>query len=123
MPPSKILLGLALYGYVSKSTDKKLTGSFAPASIKPPLATGMHRRRLPDARKTPAMGDLSSMWGQQISFSQLISSGALVQNAEGNYEARNGYTMGMFSEFSDMTLTPTSDKIGWDNCSDTPVRG
>ncbi|KJA24940.1 glycoside hydrolase family 18 protein [Hypholoma sublateritium FD-334 SS-4] len=105
MPPSKILLGLALYGYVSKSTDKKLTGSFAPASIRPPLATGMHRRRLPDARKTPAMGDLSSMWGQQISFSQLISSGALVKNAEGNYEAHNGYTM------------------GWDNCSDTPVCG
>ena len=95
MPPSKMLLGLAFYGYVSKSTDKKLTGSFSPASITPPVATGMHRRRLPDLRKAPAMGDLSSMWGQQIAFSQLVSYGALEKNAEGNYEARNGYTMGM----------------------------
>ncbi|KAF8181050.1 glycoside hydrolase family 18 protein [Pholiota molesta] len=103
MPASKTLLGLPLYGYVSKSTDKKLTGSSVPASIRPRLSAGMHQRysRSP-AKKAPAMGDLSSMWGQQIPFTQLITSGALVKKADGNYGASNGYTM------------------GWDNCSDTP---
>lgn len=45
-------------------------------------------------KKAPAMGDLSSMWGQQIPFTQLITSGALVKNTDGNYGASNGYTMG-----------------------------
>jgi chitinase len=39
MPASKLLLGLATYGYVSKSKKKKLSGSSAS-----PLAPGAHPR-------------------------------------------------------------------------------
>ncbi|KAF9484200.1 glycoside hydrolase family 18 protein [Pholiota conissans] len=104
MPVSKILLGLPLYGYVSKSTDKKLTGSSIPTSIKPRFPAGMHRRTTTKGptKTEPARGDLSSMWGQQISFAELITAGALVKNPDGTYGAANGYTM------------------DWDNCSDTP---
>ncbi|KAF8154277.1 glycoside hydrolase family 18 protein [Crassisporium funariophilum] len=103
MPASKLLLGLPLYGYVSKSTAKKLTGSSSGngefpllAHPKyPPLARGGGTSALPS-------GDLSSMWGQQVSFNQLVNTGTLVDRGDGNYNASNGYTQ------------------GWDNCSDTP---
>ncbi|PPQ71398.1 hypothetical protein CVT26_011113 [Gymnopilus dilepis] len=100
MPASKILLGLPTYGYVSKSTDKKLSGSSVPSSI---FRNGAHPKfanKLPHA--TAPQGDLSALWGQQIAFSQLVSSGALVRKADGTFGGGNGYTM------------------GWDNCSDTP---
>ncbi|KAF8970627.1 glycoside hydrolase superfamily [Flammula alnicola] len=103
MPASKLLLGLALYGYVSKSTDKKLTGSFVPSATDSRFPSGAHPKYRRDSSKgSPALGDLSTMWGQQIPFSQLVSSGALVKKDDGNYDASHGYTM------------------GWDDCSDTP---
>ncbi|TFY53141.1 hypothetical protein EVJ58_g9619 [Rhodofomes roseus] len=48
-----------------------------------------------------ASGDLSSYYGQQIAFSDLISSGAL-KDSSGTFTAANGYTYEL------------------DNCSDTP---
>ncbi|RDB17715.1 Chitinase A1 [Hypsizygus marmoreus] len=100
-PASKLLLGLPLYGYVSKSTATKLSGSLMPdpsVSPSPHPRNGPPRTLEPDA----AAGDLSGMWGQQIAFNQLLQGGALVKNADGTYKGANGYQM------------------GWDNCSDTP---
>jgi chitinase len=41
-----------------------------------------------------APGDLKLMWGQQIAFHQLLSTGALTKKGDGTYGAANGYTMG-----------------------------
>jgi len=90
MPASKLLLGLALYGYVSKSTDKRLSGSSIPQA-----AGGAHPRYLPKRPKIRgALGDLSNLWGQQIPFSQLVTSGAIRKTGDGYYGGANGYTMG-----------------------------
>ncbi|GLB44487.1 putative glyco_18 [Lyophyllum shimeji] len=98
-PASKLLLGLPLYGYVSKSTAKKLSGSLLPDSPPDPVA---HPRGPATDRSTAPAGDLSQMWGQQIPFKQLVQSGALQKNEDGTYTAANGYTH------------------CWDDCSDTP---
>ena len=101
MPASKLLLGLPLYGYVSRSTAKKLSGSSVPMGIR-----GAHPRHPPlsnELGKDMPAGDLSRLWGQQISFNQLLSSGALRRKNDGTYDGANGYTM------------------GWDDCSDTLV--
>ncbi|KAJ7668686.1 glycoside hydrolase family 18 protein [Mycena polygramma] len=49
-----------------------------------------------------ASANLSKWWGQQISFNSLVSSGALVKNSAGTYEAGGGF------------------KRAWDQCSTTP---
>ncbi|KAF6750396.1 glycoside hydrolase family 18 protein [Ephemerocybe angulata] len=104
MPASKLLMGLATYGYVSKSSKTKLSGSSMP----PALAPGSHPRvqgalcRPTATDDTAPAGDLSSMWGQQIAFNQLVRMGALVKKGDGTYGGANGYTM------------------DWDDCSDTP---
>ncbi|EJF62190.1 glycoside hydrolase family 18 protein [Dichomitus squalens LYAD-421 SS1] len=49
-----------------------------------------------------ASGDLSSYFGQQIPFNQIVALGALQKTSSGTYVQANGYTE------------------GWDNCSDTP---
>jgi len=48
-----------------------------------------------------ANGDLSSYWGQQIPFGDIVTLGALTLSGSAFVQA-NGYTE------------------GWDNCSDTP---
>ncbi|PFH50382.1 glycoside hydrolase family 18 protein [Amanita thiersii Skay4041] len=98
MPVNKLMLGLPLYGYVSKSVAKRLHGS----SIKIESnrsRKGAHRNYKMPARKD---GDLSNFWGQQIAFNQLVESGVLVKGSDGNYRSGQDYTM------------------GWDDCSDTP---
>ncbi|KAI0337951.1 hypothetical protein BDW22DRAFT_842180 [Trametopsis cervina] len=47
-------------------------------------------------------GDLSSYFGQQIAFNQIVALGALTKSSNGTYVQANGYTE------------------GWDDCSDTP---
>ncbi|KAI0089280.1 glycoside hydrolase family 18 protein [Irpex rosettiformis] len=47
-------------------------------------------------------GDLSSYFGQQIAFNQIVALGALVKSSNGTYVQAGGYTE------------------GWDDCSDTP---
>jgi len=111
MPASKLLLGLPLYGYVARSSAKKLSGSCVPTNQgqDPMILVGAHPRGPPVLVTTPGVGaapagDLSRLWGQQISFNQLLSSGVLYKKPDGTYDGANGYTM------------------GWDDCSDTPVR-
>ncbi|KAG6833416.1 hypothetical protein H0H87_007401 [Tephrocybe sp. NHM501043] len=98
-PASKLLLGLALYGYVSKSTATKLSGSSTyHSSVKYPA----HPRGPPKQLSVASAGDLSPMWGQQIAFNQLVHSGVLQKRNDGTYTSAHGYTQ------------------CWDDCSDTP---
>ncbi|KAF8178643.1 glycoside hydrolase family 18 protein [Mycena galopus ATCC 62051] len=121
-PASKLLLGLPLYGYVLDSTNTVLTGSFtSPDSISQNKAQGsasVLNGPVRGANKRPAnlpvpkpqvgpdgtvaQANLQSWYGQQIPFSSLVSSGALVKNSDGTYSEGGGFTE------------------GWDNCSDTP---
>lgn len=98
-PASKLLLGLALYGYVSRSTAKKLSGSLLPDSS---VNAAAHPQCPPKELSVAPAGDLSTVWGQQIPFKHLVQSGVLHRKADGSYTAANGYSH------------------GWDECSDTP---
>ncbi|KAH9919683.1 glycoside hydrolase superfamily [Fomitopsis serialis] len=120
-PANQLMLGLPLYGYVSKSTKTSLTdgtlqhtnGSDLEAYREEVLglagksyAAAQAPADLDEADKAGepvymASGDLSSYYGQQIAFSDLISSGVL-KEASGTFSAANGYTYAL------------------DNCSDTP---
>ncbi|KAI0758172.1 glycoside hydrolase family 18 protein [Fomes fomentarius] len=140
-PKNKLVLGLPLYGYVSKSTKTTIhRNAIPPAGFdvqdykeqvlqlpnrglscplpqieegqdgetkeeeKPNPLRGAHARskvKLEEV-KASAAGDLSSFFGQQIAFNQLLSMGALKKNSDGTYTGANGYTM------------------AWDDCSDTP---
>ncbi|KAG6853846.1 hypothetical protein C0991_000840 [Blastosporella zonata] len=121
-PASKLLLGLPLYGYVSKSSKKALTGSLLPSpdmvllqknNEAPTSANlgdagmhflnGAHMRTKKLSRAVAASANLTSYWGQQIAFSDIVQSGALVKNSAGNYGQGGGFTM------------------AWDDCSDTPT--
>ncbi|KAI8989856.1 glycoside hydrolase family 18 protein [Trametes punicea] len=69
--------------------------------------TGNHERQQragkeKDGIRAAAAGDLSSYFGQQIPFNQIVALGALTKTSSGTYVAANGYTE------------------GWDDCSDTP---
>lgn len=128
-PANQLLLGLALYGCsllllypfallmgvdVSNSKKTVLTGSFVPdenvsAYIQKPevdedgkvtFVKGAHPRTKGTMH---TMADLRAYYGQQVAFNIILSSGALVQNADGNYGEAGGFT------------------YAWDNCSDTPV--
>ena len=107
------MLGLALYGYVSKSSKTVLTGSLMSSeetSLLPVneedeaedpenFLDGAHQRVKPvdndeTAKVAAAAGDLSSYWGQQVAFNVLLSSGALKKNSDGTYGGANGYTFG-----------------------------
>ncbi|KAJ7287158.1 glycoside hydrolase [Mycena rebaudengoi] len=112
-PASKLLLGLPLYGYVLNSTKTVLTGSFtsdedeaeAAKAVVGPTRGGNKRpvfTRPPAEVSTEATANLTGWWGQQIPFSSLLASGALVKKADGTFGEGGGFTM------------------GWDNCSDTP---
>ncbi len=128
-PASKQLLGLPLYGYVSKSTKSVLTGSLMPSSdmmllVKTEAATvdgaepdthflnGAHvRTRLAPVAEEAAepqiianesdkevtiQATLTSWWGQQIPFKEIVKAGALVKRSDGNYGEGGGFTMGVY---------------------------
>jgi chitinase len=89
-PASQLLLGLPLYGYVSNSTATGLTGFATPPQtfpIKPERAADNNIAIRPG-------GDLSSYYGQQIAFRDLVANGALVKLPDGTYTGTNGYTYG-----------------------------
>ncbi|KJA24938.1 glycoside hydrolase family 18 protein [Hypholoma sublateritium FD-334 SS-4] len=126
-PAAQLLLGLPLYGYVSKSTKTVLTGSLMPsaemnvlhseeavgADGKPTthFLKGGHAKDIADVSApaevsatatTTATANLTAYWGQQIAFKDIVKAGALVKKSDGNYGQAGGFTM------------------AWDNCSDTP---
>ncbi|KAJ7772103.1 glycoside hydrolase family 18 protein [Mycena maculata] len=123
-PASQLLLGLPLYGYVLDSTKTVLTGSFKlpdsvpekdgaagtssedPGTVAGPIRGSNKRPTAPVPTTGPVAGtataNLQSWWGQEIPFSSIVESGALVKTSSGTYEGGGGFTM------------------GWDNCSDTP---
>ncbi|KAF9819455.1 hypothetical protein IEO21_02063 [Rhodonia placenta] len=96
-PASQLLLGLPLYGYASKSTKTSLS-DIAEAS---PLL-GAHPHTKPNQTIAETAGDLSSYWGQQIPFNQIVALGALKETSQDTFNSAGGYTE------------------DWDNCSDTP---
>ncbi|KAI0638625.1 glycoside hydrolase family 18 protein [Trametes polyzona] len=60
------------------------------------------KEKVKEELREEAAGDLSSYFGQQIAFNQIVALGALKKTSSGTYVAANGYTE------------------GWDDCSDTP---
>jgi chitinase len=69
------------------------------AHVHPKLA--VNAAKPVQANGKAAQGDLSSFWGQQIPFNQIVAYGALTLSGSA-FVQQNGYTE------------------GWDNCSDTP---
>ncbi|KAH9476845.1 Chitinase A1 [Psilocybe cubensis] len=125
-PGNKLILGCALYGYVSKSTKTVLTGSSVPTPEMLLLQktetkgsdgkvevteflNGAHPNTTlqvtnpeADAPTINAAANLTGYWGKQIAFKDIVGAGALVKRSDGNYGQAGGFTM------------------GWDNCSNTP---
>ena len=106
-----LLLGLPLYGYVSQSTKTALTGSLMPSDdmvlLQNTEGPGDHASHFLDgahhvSKKQPyqnneaglAPANLQSWWGQQIPFSAIVKSGAVVKKSDGTYGEGGGFTMG-----------------------------
>lgn len=144
-PASKLLLGLPLYGYVSQSSKKVLTGSSIPSPDMLLLQTetvaaapfyenengsnnkskvlhfvnGAHAR--PKERpEVYITANLQSYWGQQIAFKDLVASGALAKQADGSYWGGGGFSKGLLLFVVQRCLIQAY--TAWDNCSNTPVR-
>ncbi|KAJ7821146.1 glycoside hydrolase family 18 protein [Mycena olivaceomarginata] len=108
-PASKLLLGLPLYGYVLNSTKTVLSADFTSPDTIPRTAIDKAQSRCragPSVAGTrdPLISPRPSPKSDrvQIPFSSIVSSGALVKQADGTYGEGGGFTM------------------GWDDCSDTP---
>ncbi|KAF7297934.1 Glycoside hydrolase family 18 protein [Mycena chlorophos] len=117
-PAKQLLLGLPLYGYVYDSTKTTLSGSFVDPEPQEPTdelgptrgsnqrptrkTTSVTKRPPTNGKAAAATANLQSWYGQQIPFSSIVSSGALVKQSNGTYAQGGGFTE------------------GWDNCSDTP---
>ena len=67
----------------------------------PNALMGAHERTkaAPKDVEAQAAGDLSSYFGQQIPFNQIVALGALKKTSSGTYEGANGYTMGALPSF------------------------
>jgi chitinase len=112
----QLLLGLPLYGYVSQSTKQVLTGSLLPSSDMVLLQqsevtsaegtsdvhflNGVHARTKEHHKEVAATAknaNLTSWYGQQIPFSEIVKSGALVKVSDGTYNAAGGFMKGEWS--------------------------
>ena len=62
------------------------------------------------------LGDLSSYYGQQIAFNQIVALGALTKTSSGTYVQANGYTEGKRFYSSgphcDYSLVLMPDRVG-----------
>jgi len=98
-------------------------GAHPNSSVEPPSEEGEKRFDGDGLNTTVAPANLSWWWGKQIPFYELLKSGALSKQADGTYRQGGGFTMGEFlvSPFS-LWDTYLYFQLGWDNCSDTPVR-
>ncbi|KIY48719.1 glycoside hydrolase [Fistulina hepatica ATCC 64428] len=97
-PAHKLALELVIYGYVFQSTRTTLS-----QVVRPPRMTRPCRLIGFSGCVTDGSNDLSSMFGRQVPFLQLIDAGVLYRADDGSYKAKNGYTR------------------GWDHCSTTPI--
>lgn len=81
------------------------TRSLAPAcplvrekfDEEPNFLDGKHERvktERANVEATATLGDLSSYYGQQIAFNQIVALGALTKTSSGTYVQANGYTEG-----------------------------
>lgn len=91
-PKKKILPGLPLYGYVSKSSATTLVDSPARKGSDATLVSEVDVRTNLDS-KAAAPGDLSSYFGKQIAFNHVVKLGSLAKSGTA-YVAANGYTRG-----------------------------
>jgi len=92
-----------LTGSLVPTSDMVLLQKSASGNGEPDMhfLNGAHARS-PEIKEAAANANLTSWWGQQIPFSAIVKSGALVKGSDGNYREGGGFTM------------------GWDDCSDTP---
>jgi chitinase len=88
----------------------------------PNFLDGKHDRtkQMEKRIEAKATGDLSSYFGQQIAFNQIVALGALTRS-NNVYVQANGYTEGMMRSSCTRDTNPRSPLVGWDDCSDTPV--
>ncbi|CAA7262225.1 unnamed protein product [Cyclocybe aegerita] len=127
-PPSQMLLGLPLFGYVFKSNKTGFTPSALQASTDGEEAPNVNYSRsvfrgahIEVGPKTPSKDSdarakakktveggafpevsMADWWGTRIAFKDIVQTGALKKMFDGNYTQGDGYT------------------LGWDEGSSTP---
>ncbi|KAJ3513946.1 hypothetical protein NLJ89_g2657 [Agrocybe chaxingu] len=127
-PPSQMLLGLPLFGYVFKSNNTGFTSRTLQASTEGEEAPNVNYSRsvfrgahVEVGPKTPSeesdarlkakktvegaafpQVSLADWWGTRIAFKDIVQTGALKKMFDGNYTQGDGYT------------------LGWDEDSSTP---
>ncbi|PWN42750.1 glycoside hydrolase [Ceraceosorus guamensis] len=113
MPRSKIILGIAGYGYINTSSKKTLRQRGEATSretddlnaswpVRPEPQRDPRYRAVPFAKRAQLVGLDGSSSDGQVNFRQLVDQGALKVKSDGTYGAGSGWTM------------------YWDDCSDTP---
>ncbi len=96
---------------------KRRTRRWPGSSAQVEFLNGAHAR--PKNPEVKATASLQSWWGQQIPFSTIVSSGALVKNADGTYSGSGGFTFSMSYSSKLSCLLIMLCRL--DDCSDTPV--
>ena len=85
---------------VGKSSDACPipTAKMGEQNGEPNFLKGAHPRARPKDKagviRAEDAGDLSSYWGQQIAFNQIVELGALQETSEATFVQANGYTEG-----------------------------
>ncbi|KAI0713211.1 glycoside hydrolase superfamily [Fomitopsis betulina] len=98
------VLGLAGKSYAVAEVPENLGETDSAAELNPLGGAHPHVPTVQEQGGLTALasGDLSSFYGQQIAFRDLVAQGALKETSSGTFTGNNGYT------------------YNWDDCSDTP---